>query len=68
MINCDIRGDVFGGVVKREPRVMYMQVFTVVYAHIWSCVCLGNICMLSDVINRSYMLLGELSNDYCLEF
>jgi len=39
LINCDIRGDFWGGVVKREPWVMYIHVFTTVNAHIESFMC-----------------------------
>ena len=37
---------------------MYIRVFTAMYAYIWSCDCLGDICVLCDVVNRSYMLFG----------
>jgi len=45
--------------VKRKHGVMYIRAFMAVYAHIWGCMCLGDICMLCDVVIKSYMLFDE---------
>jgi len=58
LIDCDIRGDLWGGVVNREPEIVYIRAFIAMYAHISSCAWLGDICMLCDVVIRSSMLFG----------